>query len=55
MQAFSEAVDDGTTIADKLSKLFGSWQKTVGALVALIGAIGVLAWRLGLRKAKPAE
>ncbi len=53
MQAFSEAVDDGTTIADKLSKLFGSWQKTVGALVALLGAIGVLAWRLGLRKAKP--
>ena len=55
MQRFSEAVDDGTTVADKLSKLFGSWQKTVGALVALIGAVGLLAWRLGLRKSKPAE
>lgn len=55
MQRFSEAVDDGTTIAEKLSKLFGSWQKAVGALVALLGAIGVLAWRLGLRKLKPAE
>lgn len=55
MQRFSEAVDDGTTIADKLSKLFGSWQKTVGALVALLGAIGLLAWKLGLRKSKPAE
>ena len=55
LQRFSEAVDEGTTVADKLSKLFGSWQKTVGALVALIGAIGLLAWKLGLRKAKPAE
>lgn len=55
MQSFSDAVDDGTTIADKLSKLFGSWQKAIGALVALLGAIGVLMWRLGLRKAKPAE
>ncbi len=40
MQSFSEAVDDGTTVADKLSKLFGSWQKTVGALVALLGRSG---------------
>ena len=55
MQRFSEAVDDSTTIADKLSKLFGSWQKTVGALVALLGAVGLLAWRLGLRKSKPVE
>lgn len=55
MQRFGEAVDGGTTVADKLSKLFGSWQKTIGALVALVGAVGLLLWKLGLQKTKPAE
>lgn len=55
VQRFSDAMKDGSQIADGFTALFGSWQKTVGALVALLGAIGLLAWKLGLRKAKPAE
>jgi len=54
-QRISKFADDGTIVADSFTKLFGSWQKTIGALVALLGAIGLLAWKLGLRKAKPAE
>lgn len=49
------AIDDASSIGDKLTGLFTSWQKTVAALVALITGIGVLAWRLGLRRSKPAE
>ena len=47
------AIDDASTIGSKLTGLFGTWQKTIAALVALIGAIGLLAWKLGLRKSKP--
>lgn len=54
-QRLGETVDKWTLFADKLSKFFGSWQKAVGSLVALLGALGLLAWKLGLRKAKPAE
>jgi len=35
--------------------LFGTWQKTIAALVALLGAIGLLLWKLGLKRAKPAD
>ena len=49
------AIDDASTIGEKLTKLFGTWQKTIAALVALLGAVGLLAWKLGLRKSKPAD
>jgi len=49
------AIDNASTIGNKLTGLFNSWQKTVAALVALITGIGVLMWRLGLRRAKPAD
>lgn len=49
------AIDKASFIGTKLTGLFGTWQKTIGALVALLGAIGLLAWKLGLRRAKPAE
>ena len=55
VQQFSDAMKDGSEIADGFTGLLGSWQKTIGALVALLGAIGLLAWKLGLRKAKPAN
>ena len=47
------AIDDASTLGSKLTGLFGTWQKTIAALVALIGALGLLAWKLGLRKTKP--
>jgi hypothetical protein len=47
------AIDQASSIGDKLTGLFNSWQKTVTALVALIAAIGLLMWRIGLRKTKP--
>ena len=47
------AIDDASSVGDKLTKLFTSWQKTIAALVALLGAGGLLAWKLGLRKSKP--
>ena len=46
-------IDDASTLGSKLTGLFGTWQKTIAALVALIGALGLLAWKLGLRKSKP--
>lgn len=49
------AIDDASTLGSKLTGLFGTWQKTIGALVALLGALGLLAWKLGLRRFKPAE
>ena len=49
------AIDDASTVGSKLTGLFGTWQKTIGALVALLGALGLLAWKLGLRKTKPAD
>lgn len=49
------AIDQASTIGEKLTKLFGTWQKTIAALVALLGAIGLLAWKLGLKRAKPAD
>ena len=49
------AIDTASDVGNKLTGLFGTWQKTIGALVALLGAVGLLAWKLGLRKAKPAE
>ena len=49
------AIDDASTIGDKLTKLFGTWQKTIAALVALLGAIGLLAWKLGFKRAKPVD
>ena len=55
VQQFSDMADKGSKVANSLTGLMGSWQKTIGALVALLGAIGLLAWKLGLRKAKPAE
>lgn len=55
VQRFRDSMKDGSEVADGFTGLFGSWQKTIGALVALLGAIGLLAWKLGLRKAKPAE
>lgn len=48
-------IDDASTIGEKLTGLFGTWQKTIAALVALLGALGLLAWKLGLRRAKPAD
>lgn len=48
-------IDTASIVGTKLTGLFGTWQKTIGALVALLGAIGLLAWKLGLRKTKPAE
>lgn len=48
------AIDDASTVGDKLTGLFNSWQKAVAALVALISGIGILLWRLGLRRSKPA-
>ena len=47
------AIDDASTLGSKLTGLFGTWQKTIAALVALLGALGLLAWKLGLRKSKP--
>ena len=47
------AIDDASTLGEKLTKLFGTWQKTLAALVALLGAGGLLLWKLGLRKTKP--
>ena len=47
------AIDTASMVGNKLTGLFGTWQKTIGALVALLGAIGLLAWKLGLRKSKP--
>lgn len=49
------AIDQGTQVGNKLTGMFNSWQKAVGALTALIVALGVLAWRLGLRRRKPAD
>lgn len=49
------AIDDASTIGNKLTALFNNWQKTVAALVALLGAIGLLLWKLGLKRAKPAD
>ena len=49
------AIDDASTIGEKLTKLFGTWQKTIAALVALLGAVGLLAWKLGLKRAKPTD
>ena len=49
------AIDDASTIGEKLTGLFGTWQKTIAALVALLGAIGLLLWKLGLKRAKPAD
>lgn len=48
-------IDTASKVGNKFTGLFGTWQKTIGSLVALLGAIGLLAWKLGLRKAKPAE
>lgn len=48
-----EKIKVATELGNDLTGLFGTWQKTIGALVALLGAIGLLAWKLGLRKAKP--
>lgn len=48
------AIDQAASVGDKLTGLFSSWQKTVTALAALVVAVGVLLWRLGLRKRKPA-
>lgn len=48
-------LDNARMFGEKLTGLFGTWQKTIGALVALLGALGLLAWKLGLRKAKPAD
>jgi len=48
------AIDQASTVGDKLTGLFSSWQKTIAALVALLGAVGLLLWKLGLRRAKPA-
>ena len=50
-----KVIDTASNFGEKLTALFGTWQKTIGALVALLGALGLLAWKLGLRKAKPAE
>ncbi|MEO7634474.1 MAG: hypothetical protein ABIS38_02360 [Sphingomicrobium sp.] len=47
------AIDQAASVGDKLTGLFSSWQKAVTALVALVVAVGVLMWRLGLRKRKP--
>lgn len=49
------AIDDASTIGEKLTGLFGTWQKTIAALVALLGALGLLLWKLGLKRAKPAS
>lgn len=49
------AIDHASNIGDKLTGLFSSWQKTIAALVALLGAIGLLLWKLGLKRAKPAD
>ena len=47
------AIDQASKVGDKLTGLFSSWQKAIVALVALLGAVGLLLWKLGLRKAKP--
>ena len=49
------AIDDASTIGEKLTGLFGTWQKTIAALVALLGAIGLLAWKLGFKRARPVD
>ena len=47
------AIDQAATVGDRLTLLFNSWQKAVAALAALVVAVGVLLWRLGLRKRRP--
>ena len=48
-----DRIKTATALGSDLTGLFGTWQKTIAALVALLGAIGLLAWKLGLRKSKP--
>ena len=47
------AIDQAATLGDRLTLLFNSWQKAVAALAALVVAVGVLMWRLGVRKRRP--
>ncbi len=47
------AFNTASEVGNGLTGLLGTWQKTIGALVGLLGALGLLAWKLGLRKAKP--
>ena len=49
------AIDDASAVGNKLTGLFTSWQKAVAALVALLTGISVLAWKLGLKRSKPAD
>jgi hypothetical protein len=48
------AIDQAATIGDRLTTMFNSWQKAVAALAALVVGVGVLLWRLGVRKSRPA-
>ena len=48
-----DRIKTATALGSDLTGLFGTWQKTIAALVALLGALGLLAWKLGLRKSKP--